>query len=72
MTTNSLNRPSWDEYFIKMAEIASTRSPDPNKQVGAILVSKRNRLLSQGYNGLPEKINEDNIDWTDRILFKNI
>ena len=55
-----------------MAEIAASRSPDPNKQVGAILVSKNNRLLSQGYNGLPEKINESSVDWTNRPFIKKI
>ena len=43
-------RPSWDEYFIAMAELAATRSSCPRRQVGAVLVHD-NRLIATGYNG---------------------
>jgi len=64
-------RPSWDHYFMKLAEIASTRSPDPTKQVGAILVHS-NRILSQGYNGLPQGIDEKSVDWGNREFIRKI
>jgi len=43
-------RPSWDEYFMEMAEIASKRSTCLRRRVGAVLV-KNNHIISTGYNG---------------------
>jgi dCMP deaminase len=44
-------RPSWDEYFLDLAEQVSRRSPDPHTKHGCVLVDANNRLLSTGYNG---------------------
>lgn len=43
-------RPSWDEYFIKMAYLAAERSTCLRHHVGAVIV-KSNHLVSTGYNG---------------------
>jgi len=43
-------RLTWDEYFMKTAELASVRSPCERLQVGCVIV-KDNRLISMGYNG---------------------
>lgn len=43
-------RPSWDEYFLKIAEVVSQRSTCLRRKVGAIIV-KSKRILSTGYNG---------------------
>lgn len=45
-------RPSWDEYFMEMAEIVKTRSTCLRRQVGAVVVKKK-RILASGYNGAP-------------------
>ena len=43
-------RASWDEYFMSIAQVVSTRSTCPRKYVGSVIV--RNRIiLSTGYNG---------------------
>jgi dCMP deaminase len=47
-----MNRPSWDEYFINIAQLTSKRSNCIKRQVGCVLV-KDNRILSLGYNGTP-------------------
>ncbi len=44
-------RPSWDEYFLAIAEQVSRRSPDPNTKHGCVLVDRDNRVISTGYNG---------------------
>jgi dCMP deaminase len=62
-----MNIPSWDEYFIQMCNVIKLRSRDPKKQVGAILVSDDNRIISTGYNAL-KKGSNDNIDWNNRDL----
>jgi dCMP deaminase len=45
-------RPSWDEYFMRIAEDASTRSNCLRRKVGALIVKQRN-IISAGYNGTP-------------------
>lgn len=47
-----IERPSWDEYFMKIAAQVSERSTCLRRQVGAILV-KDKRILATGYNGAP-------------------
>ena len=45
-------RPSWDEYFLKLAFEVSKRSTCLRRAVGAIIVKDR-RILATGYNGVP-------------------
>jgi dCMP deaminase len=45
-------RPSWDEYFMSIAELAATRSTCLRRQVGAVIV-KDKKILATGYNGAP-------------------
>lgn len=45
-------RPSWDEYFMEIAEVVATRSTCLRRQVGAIIVQDK-RILATGYNGAP-------------------
>jgi len=47
-----IDRPSWDEYFIDIAELVSRRSTCLRRSVGAVIVKNR-RILSTGYNGAP-------------------
>ena len=54
---------SWDEYFMGIAKLSSMRSKDPNTQVGALIVSKDNRLLSAGYNGAPNGYEDSEFPW---------
>ncbi|MBD3174407.1 MAG: hypothetical protein GF320_04455 [Armatimonadia bacterium] len=46
------HRPNWDEYFMTLAVIASSRSTCLRGCIGAVMV-KDNRVLSTGYNGSP-------------------
>jgi len=50
-----LNRPSWDEYFIRIAHLVKTRSTCLRRQVGAVIVKDKN-ILATGYNGAPSRI----------------
>ena len=45
-------RPSWDEYFMRIAHEVATRSTCLRRQVGAVVVLDK-RILSTGYNGVP-------------------
>ena len=50
MHTNE--RPSWDDYFMEIAELVAKRSTCLRRSVGAIIV-KNKRILATGYNGPP-------------------
>lgn len=54
---------SWDEYFMGVACLSSFRSKDPGTQVGACIVSKDNKILSMGYNGMPMGCSDDEYPW---------
>lgn len=44
------NRPTWDEYFMAMAVLTSTRGTCPRLKVGAVLTRGKRQLMT-GYNG---------------------
>jgi len=46
------DRPSWEEYFIEIAKIVSSRSTCLRRRYGAVIV-KDNVIVSTGYNGAP-------------------
>lgn len=48
-------RPSWDEYFMKIAQEVAKRSTCLRRHVGAVLVMDK-RILATGYNGVPTGI----------------
>lgn len=45
-------RPSWDSYFMEIAEVVARRSTCIRGKVGAVIV-KDKRILTTGYNGAP-------------------
>jgi dCMP deaminase len=51
----SMDRPSWDEYFMSIAKLTSGRSTCLRRQVGAVIVSDK-QIVATGYNGAPKGI----------------
>ena len=51
------SRPSWDEYFMKMAYLAAERSTCLRHHVGAVMV-RENQIISTGYNGAAKGIKD--------------
>ena len=54
-----MKRPSWDQYFINIAKVASSRSNCLRRHVGAVIV-KDHRIISTGYNGTPRGVKNCN------------
>lgn len=55
----------WTLYWCKLAELTATRSKDPNRQVGAVVIDNYGkRVLGMGYNGPPRYFVDHNIDWS--------
>lgn len=52
MENNNYKRPSWDEYFIKLAELVGSRGTCDRGYAGSVIV-KNKRILSTGYVGAP-------------------
>ena len=45
-----MKRPEWDEYFLKLAMLASERATCPRMHCGCVLVKSKN-VITTGYNG---------------------
>lgn len=63
-----MNRLTWDEYALRLADTASLRSEDPYQKVGSCALDEQNRVLALGYNGLAagKKIDSKDKFWEDR------
>src|SRR5262249_1958630 len=47
-----LMRPSWDEFFLDLAQLWSTMSTCSRRKVGAVVVQDR-KVIGNGFNGVP-------------------
>ena len=53
-------RPTWDQFYLQMADLVASRSKDRSAKIGAVLV-KNGAVISVGYNGFPRGVN-DNVE----------
>ena len=51
-----MNRLSQDEYFMRIARVASLRGNCYRRQVGCVLVNEHNEILATGYGGVPRGV----------------
>lgn len=57
------NYITWEEYFMGIAILSALRSKDPSTQVGACIANDDNKVVSIGYNGMPQGLNDDQMPW---------
>ena len=50
-----VKRPTWDEYFMQMAELTAQRSTCLRRHVGAVIVQDKH-VVATGYNGAPKGV----------------
>ncbi|MBQ1298428.1 hypothetical protein IIY24_01120 [Candidatus Saccharibacteria bacterium] len=58
----------WDEYFMKIAETVAEKSKDPSSKMGCVIVDKKKRVVSLGYNGLIQGANEEKMTLSERPM----
>jgi dCMP deaminase len=51
-------RPTWSDYFLGLAKVASKRSHDIHTQHGCVITDQYNRILGVGYNGFPKGLDD--------------
>jgi dCMP deaminase len=59
-------RLSIPEYAMALAHVASLRSEDPFRKVGAVALDFDNRVIGTAYNGLAPGFNASQDFWLDR------
>ncbi|MBY0357042.1 MAG: hypothetical protein K2W82_03495 [Candidatus Obscuribacterales bacterium] len=64
------NQEKWDKRFLDLAKLIASWSKDPSTQTGAVIVDEKRRIVSVGYNGLaqgvedlPERLNNREIKY---------
>ena len=62
----SENRLSIPQYAMALAHVASLRSEDPYRKVGAAALDHDNRVIATAYNGLAPGFNAPADFWVDR------
>lgn len=63
-----IKRPEWDEYFLKLAMLASERATCPRMHCGCVLVKNKN-VIATGYNGsIP---GDDHCDQVGCLMVEN-
>ena len=55
MCEKKKSRPSWDRYFMDIAQVAANRSNCCRRHVAAVIVRDK-QIISTGYNGTPRGI----------------
>jgi len=56
----------WDERFLDLAKLCGSWSKDPSTQVGAVIVDDNNRIVSIGFNGFPQSVEDSEERLVDR------
>ncbi len=47
-----MTRPTWDEYFARIAEDVALRSTCSRHNFGAVIVNEKHEIVATGYNGV--------------------
>lgn len=64
------DKNKWDRRFLELAKLIASWSKDPSTQTGAVIVDSKGRIVSTGYNGLaqgvedlPERLNNRDLKY---------
>lgn len=68
----SEQRETWDDFFMKMAELMATRSKDPSTKVGSVIADYSHRVIGLGYNGFPRYVDDKPERYEDKMVKYNL
>jgi len=60
------NEEKWDLRFLETASVFAKWSKDPSRKIGAVIVGASGQIISQGYNGFPRGIGDNEERYNDR------
>ena len=66
-----INTGEKSQHFLKQTLLIAEQSKDPSTKVGAVIVDRRGRVLSQGRNGFPIGVSDRGIP-RDRKLLRTL
>ena len=66
-----MKRISFEQMAMEIALVASRRSEDPHKRVGACVLDAKGRVLGVGYNGIRASQSRGEDFWVDRDNRRN-
>ena len=66
LASKSVNRESWDRFYVNEASRRARKSKDPSTSVGAIIVRPDHKEVSWGYNGFPRGVQDSPARYADR------
>jgi len=66
-----MKRISFEDMAMQIAIVASKRSEDPHKKVGACILDENGKVLGVGYNGIRAGQSENETFWNDRDNRRN-
>lgn len=56
----------WDKRFLELAKHIALWSRDPSTQTGAVIIDQRRRVISVGFNGFPQGVEDKSEDYENR------
>ena len=61
-----MSKISWNDYFMSLAFLTSLKTKDPNTAHGSVIIDEQNRVVSLGYNGSVQGIDDTQVPWESR------
>lgn len=56
----------WNKRYLDIAKGVASWSKDPSRQIGAVIVGNKGQIISQGFNGFPRGIDDNQARYDDR------
>lgn len=57
----------WDKRYLELARHIASWSKDPSRKIGTVAVGSKGQVLSQGYNGFPRGIDDNDSMYNNKV-----
>lgn len=62
----------WHHRWLRLTKEVATWSKDPSSKIGAVIVDSSNRIVSLGYNGFAENVEETPERWERPLKYEYV